>query len=524
MAFAGVTTMDDKQSHYSTKMVLAVTGISMGAISYSYAGSIVGTTLGQPSFIQYMGLATNPNAEGLIGTVVGLFYAGGVFGALLNTYLADSLGRRWTTAIGSIILVISTGCLAGSVNIAMFIVFRFFVGMGAYMLYLTTPLWVTELVPPRGRSILVGIVGLGGVVGYVLAAYVGVGFFYYDSKQAAQWRAPLAIGCLPPLLLLAFLPWLPESPRFLLQKDRTEQAWAIVQDLHATAADSQHEYAQAEFFQMRKQHELDASLDGSWIAILRRRSYLRRAAIAFFLPVMLYSTGNLVVTTYAASVFAQLGYDAGASLQLLAGLYVGAIVGNLISLTYVDRVPRHKMLAGGVVAVTIIISIETALQATYLGTGNKSGLGATAAFLFLFLIFFNLFLEAISWYYASEIFPTHLRSKGMTLGVIGFCLVDILWLELAPTAFATIGWKYYLVFICVSVVSAAFIFFTFPNTLHMPLEEVAKLFGDDDLVAVYQRDIHIDHEKHLVVEEAAEIEDVSAGTGTPSSSSKAHAV
>jgi hypothetical protein len=129
-----------------------------------------------------------------------------------------------------------------------------------------------------------------------------------------------------------------------------------------------------------------------------------------------------------------------------------------------------------------------------------------------------MFLEAISWYYASEIFPTHLRAKGMTLGVIGFCLIDILWLELAPTAFASIAWKYYLVFICVSVVSAAVIFFTFPNTLHMPLEEVAKLFGDDDLVAVYQRDIHIDHEKHQVVEQAAETEDVRFGA----ESSKAH--
>jgi MFS family permease len=167
----------------------------------------------------------------------------------------------------------------------------------AYMLYLTTPLWVTELVPPRGRSILVGIVGLGGVVGYVLAAYVGVGFFYYGSEKSAQWRAPLSIGCLPPLLLIAFLPWLPESPRFLLKGDKTEKAWLIVRDLHATSADTEHEYAQAEFFQMRKQHELDTSLDGSWMAILKRRSYLKRAAIAFFLPVMLYSTGNLVVTS-----------------------------------------------------------------------------------------------------------------------------------------------------------------------------------------------------------------------------------
>lgn len=203
---------------------------------------------------------------------------------------------------------------------------------------------------------------------------------------------------------------------------------------------------------------------------------------------------------YAASIFTELGYDAAQSLQLLAGLYVAAIAGNLISLTYVDRVPRNKILATGVLAVTVILSIETALVAQFLGTSNTAGLAAAAAFLFLFLCTFNLFLEAISWYYASEIFPTHLRAKGMTIGVVGFCLVDILWLELAPTAIGTIGWKYYLVFICLSVPGAFVIYFYFPDTLHKPLEEVAQMFGDDDLVAIYQKDIHIDHEKHTVIE------------------------
>lgn len=85
---------------------------------------------GQPSFIEYMGLATNTDAESLIGAAVSLFYVGGVFGAVLNSLIADRLGRKWTAVVASIILCVATGCLAGSVNIAMFIAFRFFVGMG----------------------------------------------------------------------------------------------------------------------------------------------------------------------------------------------------------------------------------------------------------------------------------------------------------------------------------------------------------------------------------------------------------
>lgn len=64
----------------------------------------------------------------------------------------------------------------------------------------------------------------------------------------------------------------------------------------------------------------------------------------------------------------------------------------------------------------------------------------------------------------------------------GLCLADIIWLGAAPTAFANIGWKYYLFFIIITAITIFTVYFTFPNTLNVPLEEVAKLFGDDDLV------------------------------------------
>lgn len=165
------------------------------------------------------------------------------------------------------------------------------------MLYLTTPLWVVELVPPKGRSILAGIVGLFGVIGYIIAAYVGVGFFYYKGSGSSQWRAPLALGCVPPVLFLSLSYWLPESPRWLLSKNRTNEAWDIVRTLHTSADDPGNTYATAEFYQMKKQHELEASLSSSWLEILRRPSYRKRAAIVFSLPVILYSTGNLVITS-----------------------------------------------------------------------------------------------------------------------------------------------------------------------------------------------------------------------------------
>lgn len=83
----------------------------------------------------------------------------------------------------------------------------------------------------------------------------------------------------------------------------------------------------------------------------------------------------------------------------------------------------------------------------------------------------------------------------MTFGLLVFCCSNLLWLNLSPTAFKNIGWRFYLVFICISLASSITVFFFFPNTLGKPLEEVARLFGDEDLVAVYQADLTVDHER-----------------------------
>lgn len=101
------------------------------------------------------------------------------------------------------------------------------------------------------------------------------------------------------------MPWLPESPRWLLAKKRTDQAWNIVRKMHVTKDDADHEFATAEFFQMQKQHDLDRSLDGSWAIMFSRPSYRKRALIAFFLPIIIYSTGNLVITSKLPSVFVE---------------------------------------------------------------------------------------------------------------------------------------------------------------------------------------------------------------------------
>jgi len=132
------------------------------------------------------------------------------------------------------------------------------------MLLISVPLWITEIAPPKGRGVLANIHGLMAVFGYLIASYVGVGFYYYQGGSGNQWRAPLAFACLPPLITLGFLWKLSESPRCLLSKDQNERAWKVVESLHRSSDDPDSHYARKEFLQMKRQHELDRSFDFFW--------------------------------------------------------------------------------------------------------------------------------------------------------------------------------------------------------------------------------------------------------------------
>lgn len=107
-----------------------ILGVCWASAAYGYAGSIIATTLGQPSFYAYMGLDTNPDAAALIGAMNGLFYTGGFIGCIIIGPLANRWGRKVSIYIGLVFILISNALLAGSVNTAMFIVFRFFQGVG----------------------------------------------------------------------------------------------------------------------------------------------------------------------------------------------------------------------------------------------------------------------------------------------------------------------------------------------------------------------------------------------------------
>lgn len=271
-----------------------------GSLTYGYCASIIATTLGQPSFIAYFELDIRSNAANLEGAINGLFQTGGLFGALSCTGTADWLGRRKAIFVASVFAVIGGALQAGSVNIAMYIVMRFITSLGIGALVTLVPLYQSEISPPRMRGLLVGMHGTLICVGYALASWIGFGFYFVDAS-GAQWRIPLAIQCLPPLMLAAGIMFLPESSRWLLAQDCTEEAYIAFKATRAEKSDTllQDEYAiQAEFEVLHGQlvHEKQNAV--TLLGMFRQPSLRKRCIIGWLTLFGAQGTATLVINTY----------------------------------------------------------------------------------------------------------------------------------------------------------------------------------------------------------------------------------
>ncbi|KIM94679.1 hypothetical protein OIDMADRAFT_60456 [Oidiodendron maius Zn] len=490
---------EDRGRHFTAYTVFIFILACFGTISFAYSGGVIGSTIGQPSFIEYMGLDTNPNASALLGAATSLYYAGGFFGALFSNWISDRFGRKVAIGSGVLLILLSSALTAGSVNIAMFIVFRCMCGWGALMVSMSVPLWIMECAPPNVRGAFAQFHGVGVNIGYLVASYVGIGFFYDKDGGNAMWRGPLAIGCVPCLVLLVGLWWLPESPRYLLMKGRDDDAWKVMGKLHSTTNAKENEYVQKEMFQMTRQIELDRTLPSSWLEIFRRPSYRKRMGMAIFVVFAINSSGSQIIGIYSTTLFEQLGFNPSTQLFLFAGLWSCNLLFTTSCIFYTEKFRRPTMISFGLCILLATTICYTALSATYINSTNRAGKIAAVSMTYIFLAAYSGSVEGPFYYYGAEFFPTHLRAKGMALQATTFSWSSIMWAQSGSTGLKNIGWKYFIVFIIITFFSIIIIYFWFPDTKGRSLEEVAALFGDEDLVVVYQRDIHIDAENHKIV-------------------------
>lgn len=221
---------------------------------------------------------------------------------------------------------------------------------------------------------------------------------------------------------------MPESPRWLLINDRAEQASAVLRKLHTP------DEAAVEYIQIKKQMEIDKRLPSSYISMFTKPSYRKRTLTGIATTCSVQFSGILVINNYGPTLYAGLGFDTNLQFLYQGGWITLAFGCGCLSLLFVDRFPRNKFIAFGIAGCMACLIIECALDATYASTTalshpNSSALKAAVAMIYMYVVFYEICLDGAQFAYLGEIFPTHLRAKGIALGVAGICLMNIIWLQ-----------------------------------------------------------------------------------------------
>ena len=454
--------------------------VALGSFSYGFGFATFATSIGQPGFYTYFALdPTTSYTNSILGAVNALFFFGACLGALGSGPLSDHIGRRLTILIAASIAAAGGALAAGSVHIAMLIIVRIIQGCGLGGLATLTPVYLAETSTPKKRGMLTGLHGFFLVSGYNISAWVGFGC-YYSSNLTFGWRGPIAFTCIPALVLALGCIWVPESPRYLIMRGRPDEAWETLRRLHHDANDVDDSAAREEFAQMKAQIEYERTQPSGYLGILKTRSYRKRAFLSCFVQLAANNTGGLVINYYSVIIYGNLGLTGSIPLLMYAIYTLIGALGNLLSLLTLDKTGRRFALLTGFSGCLLALIIEIAMLAKYVTVANPSIPGQkVAVFAIMFFVFFyGFFIDAASFVYSSEIYPTNIRSRGMALSTTTYFVACITYVTPGAVAVTNIGWRYFVVFACLTVVSIVVIYFFYPETKGKSLEELDALFGE----------------------------------------------
>lgn len=167
--------------------------------------------------------ATKSHHATLQGVIVATFVLGALVGALSCSYTGDRLGRRWIIFLGALCTLIGEAIECSAFGLAQLIVGRVIIGLGIGQLSATVPVWQSECSSAKNRGKHVVLDGMFISFGYTLESWIDFGFFTLKTGSVT-WRPPIAIALLFSLIVLGSIWFFPESPRWLLRKNRGQEA------------------------------------------------------------------------------------------------------------------------------------------------------------------------------------------------------------------------------------------------------------------------------------------------------------
>ncbi|KAM0331233.1 hypothetical protein ACHAQA_002902 [Verticillium albo-atrum] len=292
-----------------------------------------------------------------------------------------------------------------------------------------------------------------------------------------------------------------ESPRWLIANGRTEQATKILCKYHSGTEEP------TELVRMQVT-EITSAIDfercqesASYFQFFRTKGNRHRIFLAAILGFIIQWCGNQLISAYLALVLRDVGINDPETQNLInGGLQIYNFFVAMGSATLVDRLGRRFLFLTSTIGMLCAFIVWTGLAARnqQLENGQKSlGIGVVAM-MFVFYTFYNLAMSPLPIAYLLEILPYSLRAKGLTVFNLAQYCSGLFNGFVNPVGLEDLRWKYYIVFVCALLLWLAIIYFTFPETRGMSLEEVSMVFdGRQALETTYNIKAEgLVHEEH----------------------------
>ncbi|KAJ5162166.1 hypothetical protein N7492_007558 [Penicillium capsulatum] len=511
---------------------------TLGGLLFGYDQGVVSGVITMESFG-----ARFPHVfsdSGFKGWFVSTLLLAAWLGSLVNGPVADGLGRKLSINVAVVIFVIGSAIQCAAVNIPMLFVGRAIAGLAVGQLTMVVPLYISEVSIPEIRGGLVVLQQLSVTLGILVSYWIDYGTNYIGGSRCApdlpysggtssspkfdpyhdvpvggctgqseaSWRLPLAIQIAPAVVLGIGMIFFPDSPRWLLMKERDEESLTALSRLRRQSRDSQS--LQNEYLEIRASIMLENSfarekfpgLSGFTLHAAQYMSFVttwarfRRLAIGCCVMFFQQFMGCNAMIYYAPTIFGHLGLDGNTTSLLATGVYgIVNCLATLPALFFIDKVGRRVLLMAGATGTCISLVIVGGILGGY-GAGlmdHKSAGWAGIAFIYIYDINFSYSFAPIGWVLPSEIFNLSIRSKAISITTSATWMCNFIIGLITPDMLDSISWGTYIFFAAFCLLALAFTFFI-PETRGKTLEDMDLIFGDTAAHEEKQRIKHIEAE------------------------------
>lgn len=441
---------------------------SVGVFLFGYDQGVMSGIITGPHFRAYF---HNPD-ELQVGTMVAVLEIGAFVTSLAAGTLGDVLGRRGTLFIGAVVFVVGGAIQTFTLGFWTMILGRIVSGFGVGLLSTIVPIYQSEVSPANHRGALACMEFTGNIIGYAFSVWVDYFCSYIDSDLS--WRIPLSLQCIIGITLAVGSLIMPESPRWLIDTGKDADGMRVIADLHG--GDPNNEAAIAEFQEIRHKvmDELNSGEPRDYATMWRK--YKRRVLLAMSSQAFAQLNGINVISYYAPRVFEEAGWI-GRDALLMTGINsIIYVLSTLPPWVLVDRWGRRAILLSG----AVIMCIALVSTGWWMYVDVPATPRAVVACVIVFNAAFGFSWGPLPWLYPPEIMPLRFRAKGVSLSTATNWAFNFLVGEVTPLLQKLIAWRLYPMHGFFCACSFVMVYFLYPETMGVPLEEMDAVFGEDE--------------------------------------------